>query len=111
MMRELVRLNKPKEIFQSPLHRHVVETMRLNSVTTARTCQNENELQLQLKTYVDFLIASRQLQQLTDRYAKGELSVEKAAERVGLHLPKLYKENNNPLSSNSTTSTPSNKEQ
>jgi hypothetical protein len=68
---------------------------RQNSVTDGRYCMQKDEMFFMGNAYASYLKSTDETLALYAKYAKGERSIEQAANIVGLNMPKLYQDKTN----------------
>jgi len=91
IIRELRHVYKKGPVRNSPSYSYIVDQFHQYNVTGAKFCKEKDEMRHLAQTYLCLLQSNKKQAELSTQYARGERSVEEAANIVGLSLPKTYK--------------------
>ncbi|CAK8671738.1 unnamed protein product [Clavelina lepadiformis] len=76
----------------TPGYVHLMKLYKTNQVTAGRYCRDQTAADYNALTFLTYLQSTRKLNNLCNYYNRGENSIKKAAERVGLRIPTQYSE-------------------
>lgn len=102
LLREIARATKAKPTNQTSWYKYAINKYRSNHTTTSRFCRAQYEANHDAATYWCLLRSLREQKNLIEKYhGLGDVDIKKAANTVGLNLPKEYQPEQNVTSNES----------